>query len=110
MLFSRRNRVRAGGKIACHDSCDSNLSPGKIKGAKRAVKRRERAGWTGGPGRGRVSVPSGAPQNTLYETPSKNCWRFSRITKPPAKIAGVSFTKPLAKIAGTFKAPHQYFW
>jgi len=42
MLLARTNRAQVGGKIACHDACDSCMSPSNIKLERRRVKRRER--------------------------------------------------------------------
>lgn len=45
MTLARTNRARVGGKIACHDECDSCMSPLQIKPERRRVKRRERRDW-----------------------------------------------------------------
>lgn len=46
MLCSRKNRVRVGGLIYCHDECDPSRAPGKRRRVqRRQVKRSERQQW-----------------------------------------------------------------
>lgn len=45
MLMKRTSRVRNNGRVACHDSCDSNMSPYNVKKMRRHFKRSERQQW-----------------------------------------------------------------
>lgn len=44
MLMNRRNRGRLA-VIACHDDCDGNMAPNRVKSFRRTMKRRERNQW-----------------------------------------------------------------
>lgn len=44
MLMSRRCRGRFA-LINCHDECDGNMAPSRIKKLRRRMKRRERQNW-----------------------------------------------------------------
>lgn len=45
LLMKRTTRARVGGRIACHDECDSLMAPRKVKKMRRRLKRAERNRW-----------------------------------------------------------------
>lgn len=45
LLMKRSTRARNAGQIACHDECDSNMAPRKVKRMRRKFKRAERQAW-----------------------------------------------------------------
>jgi len=45
MLLSRRTRAAVNGIIYCHDDCDPNMAPRRIKSLRRRNKRAENQRW-----------------------------------------------------------------